>query len=132
MTRSALLIAVLCTGLLVAVSGCTPTILGPTSPSHYRVQLPATSQIQRHQSLTVTVRVTDTKGRPVDDVPVHFRLPAAWSARATITPPTATTIAGVATATVQSRASGHIPLHVQVEDVSAFVDITVLGDTPRF
>lgn len=132
MTRSALLIAVLCTGLLVVVSGCMPTIIGPTSPSHYHVRLPAASQIQRHQPLTVTVRVTDTQGYPVDDVQVHFRLPASWAALATITPPTAITIAGVASATLQARAAGRMALHVQVEDVSALVDITILGDAPRF
>jgi hypothetical protein len=109
-----------------------PTIMGPTSPSLYRVQLPASSQIQRYQSLTLTVRVTDAQGHAVDDVAVHFRLPAAWSTLATITPPTATTIAGVATTTIRARASGRLALHVQVENVSRLVDITVLGDTPRF
>ncbi len=132
MTRSAFLISVLYTSILVIVLGCTPTILGPTSPSRYRVQLPVRSQIQRNRSLTLTVHVTDTQGQPVDDVEVHFRLPDAWSARATVTPPTAVTIDGAATATFQARVHGRVALQVQVEDVSALIDITILGDTPRF
>jgi hypothetical protein len=117
-----------CAGL----SGCTPTMLGPTTPSGYRVTLPAASQTLRMQSLPLTVQVSDAAGKLVDDVPVHFRLPADWASRAVITPPSVVTQQGQATATFRARTTGQIMVEITVEDHTALVPIAVVGDTPRF
>ena len=117
---------------LVAASGCRPTVVGPTRPSGYRVTLPETSQAMRLQPLTLTVRVTDASGAPVDDVPVHFRIPPQWVAVAEITPPTVTTRQGQAAATFRARTAGHMAVEVTVEDLTYAIPITVPGDTPRF
>jgi hypothetical protein len=117
---------------LVAASGCRPTVLGPTRTSGYRVTLPETSQTLRLQPLTLTVRVTDASGAPVDDVPVHFRIPPQWATVADITPPTVTTRQGQATATFRARTAGHMAVEVTVEELTHAVPMIVLGDTPRF
>lgn len=117
-----------CAGL----SGCAPTMLGPTTPSGYLITLPEASQTLRMQSLPLTVQVSDAAGKLVDDVPVHFRLPADWASRAVITPPTVVTQQGQATATLRARTTGQIMVEITVEDRTAMVPIAVVGDTPRF
>jgi hypothetical protein len=119
-----------CWGLIV--SGCGPTLLGPTVPSGYRIHLPKASQTLRGQPIALTVRVTDAAGKPVDDVPVHFRLPDPWMAVAQVDPPIVNTLHGDATTTFRARTEGQMTVHIQVEDLSATVAVVVLGDTPRF
>jgi hypothetical protein len=106
--------------------------VGPTQPSGYRVTLPETSQTLRLQPLTLTVRVTDASGAPVDDVPVHFRIPPQWATVAEIIPPTVTTRQGQAAATFRARTPGYMTVEVMVEDLTYAIPMTVLGDTPRF
>ena len=114
------------------LGSCQPTVLGPTSPSGYRIVLPETSQALRLHPLALTVRVTDAAGRPVDDVPVRFHVPEAWATRAQVDPPTVATRQGEATTTFQARAIGQVMVQVTVEDRTLDVPITVLGETPRF
>ena len=57
---------------------CQPTVLGPTTPSGYRIVLPQASQALRSHPLALTVRISDAAGKPVDEVLVHFRVPDAW------------------------------------------------------
>jgi Bacterial Ig-like domain (group 1) len=117
---------------LFAVAGCRPTIIGPTQPSGYRLTLPETSQTLRLQPLTLTVHVTDVSGTPVDDVPVHFRIPPDWEKAAEISPPTVTTQQGQASATFRARTAGYVVVEVTVEDLTQAIRIAVLGDSPRF
>jgi hypothetical protein len=117
---------------LLATGGCRPTIIGPTQPSGYRLTLPETSQTLRLQPLTLTVHVTDASERPVDDVPVHFRVLPRWATVAEISPPTVTTRQGQASATFRARTAGDIVIEVTVEDLTQAIRIAVLGDTPRF
>lgn len=115
-----------------ALSGCAPTVLGPTTPSGYRVTLPEASQTLRMQSLPLTVRVRDADGKLVDDVPVHFRLPADWTSKAVLSPPTVVTQQGQATATLRARTTGQLMVEITVEDHVTLVPITVVGEAPRF
>ena len=103
---------------LLATGGCRPTIIGPTQPSGYRLTLPETSQTLRLQPLTLTVHVTDASERPVDDVPVHFRVLPRWATVAEISPPTVTTRQGQASATFRARTAGDIVIEVTVEDLT--------------
>ena len=112
--------------------GCQPTVLGPTMPSGYRVVLPDASQTLRSHPLALTVRVSDTAGQPADEVLVHFRIPDAWATRAQVDPPTVATRQGQATTTFRARVSGQLMVQITVEDRTADIPITVLGDTPRF
>jgi hypothetical protein len=84
------------------------------------------------QPLTLTVRVTDVSGTPVDDVPVHFRIPPDLQRIAEISPPTVTTRQGQASATFRARTAGYVVVEVTVEDLTQAVRIAVLGDSPRF
>lgn len=128
-TTMASLVLVCC---LLTVSSCRPTAVGPTRPSGYRIMLPEASQTVRLRSLTLTVRITDAHGTPIDDVPVHFRIPQAWAAVADVTPPVVVTQHGQASAAFRARAAGQMEVEVSVEDRTETVRIAVLGETPRF
>jgi hypothetical protein len=118
-------------GLLV-LSGCRPTMLGPTQPSGYRVRLPEASQALRFHPLVLTVQVTDANGQPLEDVPVHFQIPPAWTTVADVNPASVTTQQGQASTTFRARTAGQMAVDITVEDRTDTVRITVLGDTPRF
>jgi hypothetical protein len=114
------------------LESCQPTVLGPTTPSGYRIELPEASQALRSHPLALTVRVSDMAGQPVDEILVHFRVPDAWATRAQVDPPTVATRQGQATTTFRARASGQLMVQITVEDRTANIPITVVGDTPRF
>jgi len=116
----------------IMLSGCRPTVLGPTQPSGYRVLLPEASQALRLHPLVLTVHVMDANGSPVDDVPVHFRVPQTWTAVADVTPPIVNTQQGQASATFRAHTAGQMAVEITVEDRTDTVSITVLGQTPRF
>ena len=132
--------SVLCRGIVplllivwsLMLESCRPTVLGPTTPSGYRIELPEASQALRSHPLPLTVRVSDTAGKPVDEVLVHFRVPDAWATRAQVDPPTVATRQGQATTTFRARALGQLMVQITVEDRTANIPITVVGDTPRF
>jgi hypothetical protein len=63
---------------------------------------------------------------------VHFRIPQTWATVAEVTPPIVITQRGQATATFRARTAGQMAVEVSVEDLTAPVQIAVLGDTPRF
>jgi hypothetical protein len=114
------------------LGSCQPTVLGPTVPSGYRIVLPDASQTLRTYPLALTVHVRDTAGQPVDEVLVHFHIPDAWAGRAQVDPPTVATRQGQATTTFRARTAGQMMVQITVEDRTADIPITVLGDTPRF
>ena len=116
----------------LVLGSCQPTVLGPTTPSGYRIVLPQASQALRSHPLALTVRISDAVGKPVDEVLVHFRVPDAWAGRAQVEPPTVATRQGQATTTFRARAPGQLMVQITVEDRTADIPITVLGDTPRF
>jgi hypothetical protein len=82
--------------------------------------------------LTLTVRVSDAAGQPVDEVPVHFHIPETWATVAEVQPPTVLTQQGQATATFRARTAGQMAVQITVEDRTDVVPIAVLGETPRF
>ena len=114
------------------LGSCQPTVLRPTTPSGYRIELPEASQALRSHPLALTVRVSDTEGKPVDEVLVYFRVPDAWATRAQVDPPTVATRQGQATTTFRGRVAGQVMVQITVEDRTVDVPVTVLGDTPRF
>ena len=116
----------------VVLGSCQPTVLGPTTPSGYRVVLPEASQAVRSHPLALTVRISDAAGKPVDEVLVRFHIPETWAARAQVDPPTVATRQGQATTTFRARAAGQMVLQITVEDRTADIPITVVGDAPRF
>lgn len=124
---------VLCTVCVsLLLSGCQPTVLGPTAPSGYRIIVPEASQMLRQHPLPLTVRVQDASGAPVDEVAVEFQLPEAWASRAQLDPPRVVTRQGQATTTLRARTAGQLMVQISVEDRTVTVPITVLGDSPRF
>ena len=130
-SRARVLLLLLGWGVL-PLSGCQPTVIGPTTPSGYRIILPEASQALRLHPLVLTVRVTDAHGRMVDDVPVQFHIPPAWAAMADVTPASVTTQQGQASTTFHARTAGQMAVEITVEDRTDTVRINVLGETPRF
>ena len=124
--------AVLVIGWVLLLGSCHPTVLGPTTPSGYRVVLPEASQALRSHPLALTVRVTDVAGQPVDDVLVHFHVPETWAKLVQVDPPTVATRQGQATTTFRARTAGQMLVQITIEDRTVDVPITVLGETPRF
>jgi hypothetical protein len=116
----------------LVLGSCQPTVMGPTTPSGYRVVLPDASQTLLSHPLALTVRVSDTAGKPVDEVLVQFRIPDAWATRARVDPPTVATRQGQATTTFRARGPGQLMVHITVEDRTANIPITVVGETPHF
>lgn len=114
------------------LTACQPTVVGPTQPSGYRLIIPPTLQMNRWQSLPLSVRVTDANGTPVDDVPVSFRLALPYTAMAELDPLTVHTQDGKATTTLRAKAAGYIMVDVTVEDITETIYITIVGETPRF
>src|SRR6266704_3394907 len=92
----------------LVLGSCQPTVLGPTTPSGYRLVVPEASQTVRSHPLTLTVRVSDTAGKPVDEVLVHFHIPEAWASRAQVDPPIVATRQGQATTTFRARTAGQM------------------------
>jgi hypothetical protein len=130
--RSRGVMLLLCMVCGLALGNCQPTVLGPTVPSGYRIELPGASQALRSHPLALTVRVSDTAGKPVDEVLVHFRVPDAWATRAQVDPPTVATRQGQATTTFRARATGQLMVQITVEDRTVDIPITVVGETPQF
>jgi hypothetical protein len=130
--RSRGVMLLLCMVCGLALGNCQPTVLGPTMPSGYRIELPGASQALRSHPLALTVRVSDTAGKPVDEVLVHFRVPDAWATRAQVDPPTVATRQGQATTTFRARATGQLMVQITVEDRTVDIPITVVGETPQF
>ena len=125
-------LAVLVVGWGLLLGSCHPTVLGPTTPSGYRVEVPEASQALRLQPLPLTVRVSDAAGQPVDDILVHFHVPETWANYAQVDPPIVATRQGQAITTFWARRAGQLMVQITVEDRTVEVPITVLGDTPRF
>lgn len=125
-------VALLLVGGSFVLGSCQPTVLGPTTPSGYRVVLPEASQTVRSHPLALTVRVSDPAGKPVDEVLVHFHIPEAWAARAQVDPPTVATRQGQATTTFRARVAGQMVVQITVEDRTVDIPITVVGEAPRF
>lgn len=124
--------AILVVGCGLLLGSCHPTVLGPTTPSGYRVVPPETSQALLMHPLVLTVRVSDARGQPVDEALVHFHVPETWAGRAQVDPPTVATRQGQATTTFRARTAGQLVVQITVEDRTVDVPITVLGETPRF
>jgi hypothetical protein len=117
---------------VLVLGSCQPTVLGPTTPSGYRLVLPEASQTIRSHPLLLTVRVSDAAGQPVDEVLVHFYIPESWATRAQVDPPIVATRQGQATTTFRARAAGQLMVQITVEDRTVNIPITVVGETPRF
>lgn len=126
------IVPLLCLVWGLVLGSCQATVMGPTMPSGYRIELPGASQALHSHPLALTVRVSDTAGKPVDEVLVYFRVPDAWATRAQVDPPTVATRQGQATTTFRARATGQLMVQITVEDRTADIPITVVGETPHF
>jgi hypothetical protein len=131
-------IALLALSLLVGGIACAPTFTGPTAPSGYRFSLqayPTPIRLPSHLSFadpqrfptesTLTVKVQNAQGQPVDGVPVIFHLPADWSAHASLIPQRAITQNGEAAAVFQATTTGAVRVTAQIENQTQAVFIHI-------
>jgi hypothetical protein len=122
---------------MVGGIACAPTLTEPTAPSGYRFSLlayPSPIQLPTHGSFstgasptesTLTVKVQNAQGQPVDGVAVLFSLPSDWTASASLTPPRVLTQNGKAEAVFQATTTGAVKVTAQVENQTreAFIHI---------
>jgi hypothetical protein len=133
-----LAITLLNLSLMVGGIACAPTFTGPTVPSSYRFSLQAyPSQIwipnhltfddpQRFPSeSTLTVKVQNAQGQPVDGVAVIFSLPSGWNAYASLIPPRVITQNGKAEAVFRATTTGAVAVTAQVESQTQDVFIHI-------
>jgi hypothetical protein len=123
---------------MVGGIACAPTFTGPTAPSGYRFSLlayPSPIQLPTHLSFadpqgfptesTLTVKVQNAQGQPVDGVPVIFSLPSDWTAYASLTPQRVNTQNGEAEAVFQATTTGAVKVTAQVENQTREVFIII-------
>jgi hypothetical protein len=123
---------------MVGGIACAPTFTGPTAPSGYQFSLlayPSTIQLPSHLSVadpqgyptesTLTVKVRNAQGQPVDGVPVSFSLPSDWNAYASLIPQRVLTQNGVAEAILQATTSGAVKVTAQVENQTREVFVSI-------
>jgi len=124
-----LTITLLALSPMVGGIACTPTFTGPTAPSGYRFSLqdyPSPIWLPSHLSSadpqgfptesTLTVKVRNAQGQPVDGVPVIFSLPSDWNAYASLVPQRVITQNGKAEAVFQATTTGAVKVTAQVEN----------------
>jgi hypothetical protein len=125
----------LCLVVMSAGLGCAPKLVGPTNPSGYFFALQASdaqlwlgsrpdSRIDP-SSATLTVRVQNAQGQPVDGVPVTFHVDGKGDQNTWLMPPQATTEHGNALTLFQPKAVGVYRVRAQVEQYSQETEIYV-------
>jgi hypothetical protein len=137
-----LTITLLGLSLMVGGIACAPTFTGPTVPSGYRFSLqayPSSIWLPNHLSFgdpqrfpsqsTLTVKVQNAQGQPVDGVPVIFSLPSGWNAYASLIPQRIITQNGKAEAVFQATTTGAVAVTAQVENQTQEVFIHI-NDPP--
>ena len=139
MVRRIILVLV-CLGLACGGVACAPPRVGPTAGSGYVFSVQVSDSIvwlgpvdqaaaaRFPQVAAVLVRVQDTQGRPVDDVPVTFELEPGWATSAALAPSATRTRGGMARALVsEPRTTGVVRIMVRVDGTTAQVRLTVLS-----
>jgi Bacterial Ig-like domain (group 1) len=133
-----LAITLLNLSLMVGGIACAPTFTGPTDPSGYRFSLqayPSPIWLPNHLSFgdpqrfpsqsTLTVKVQNAQGQPVDGVPVIFSLPSGWNTYASLVPQRVITQNGKAEAVFQATTTGAVEVTAQVENQTQAVFIHI-------
>jgi hypothetical protein len=123
---------------MVGGIACAPTLSEPTDPSGYRFSLqayPSPIQLPTHQTFadpqrnptesTLTVKVQNAQGQPVDGVPVSLSLPPDWTASASLTPPRVVTQNGKAETVFRAQTSGAVEVTAQVENQTREVFVII-------
>jgi len=67
----------------------------------------------------------DAQGQKANGVIVRFQVAPAWADQASMVPAEVTTRAGQAKVTFQGKTTGHVPVRVQVENLSYDTTIDV-------
>ena len=131
-------LVLMCLALLSGGTACTPKLVGPTPSAGYSFSLEVSDPIiwmgagllgkgpQLPRSSTLTVRVQDAQGRPVDGVPVTFQLEPEWAESITLTPSQTSTRGGIAQAILsESQTTGVVHVMARVDNVTAQSRLTV-------
>ena len=71
------------------------------------------------------MRVQDTRGQPVDGVPVTFEVEPQWAQYASVSPSQGTTRGGVARTILEARLTGVVRVTARVDSTTAQATIVV-------
>jgi len=131
-------LVLMCLALLSGGTACAPKLVGPTPSAGYSFSLEVSDPIiwmgagllgkgpQLPRFSTLTVRVQDAQGRPVDGVPVTFELEPEWAESITLTPSQTSTRGGIAQAILsESQTTGVVHVMARVDNMTAQARLTV-------
>jgi hypothetical protein len=131
-------LVLMCLALLSGGTACTPKLVGPTPSAGYSFSVEVSDSIiwmgagllgkgpQLPRSSTLTVRVQDAQGRPVDGVPVTFELEPEWAESIMLTPSQTSTHGGIAQAILsESQTTGVVRVMARVDNMTAQARLTV-------
>ena len=131
-------LVLMCLALLSGGTACAPKLVGPTPSAGYSFSLEVSDPIiwmgagllgkgpQLPRSSTLTVRVQDAQGRPVDGVPVTFEVEPDWVGRIALAPSQTSTRNGLARAIVSDpKTTGVVRVMARVDTITAQARLTV-------
>ena len=131
-------LVLMCLALLSGGTACAPKLVGPTPSAGYSFSVEVSDSIiwmgagllgkgpQLPRSSTLTVRVQDAQGRPVDGVPVMFEVEPGWARSLSLDPSQTNTRGGIARATLsEPLTTGVVHVMARVDNMTAQARLTV-------
>jgi len=120
-------------GLALALVVClgAPGLVPDASAAQFNVALQAPNELLQYQNAEVVAVVTDSQGRPVNGIPVEFRVAPGWENSVALSPQSANTQNGEARIAFRSDMTGVVYMTARAGDASATTHITVSGSGSR-
>jgi hypothetical protein len=123
-----------CTGWIVGLALVLAAFLGTPSfaqdtkaPGPYHVSLLTPELITQFEQVELTATVTDSQGRPVNEVPVVFSVESDWQANAKVLPRRVLTQNGIASTYFRSNMPGEVTVTAQAGGAYDSDEIAVTG-----
>ena len=104
-----------------------PGLVPDARAAQYNVSLQAPDELLQYQNAEVVAIVTDSQGRPVNGIPVEFRVAPGWENNVALTPQSISTQNGQARVVFRSDMTGVVYMTAQAGDATATTHITVSG-----
>jgi hypothetical protein len=108
-----------------------PGLVPDARAAQYNVSLQAPDELLQYQNAEVVAIVTDSQGRPVNGIPVEFRVAPGWENNVALTPQSISTQNGQARVVFRSDMTGVVYMTAQAGDATATTHITVSGSGSR-
>lgn len=121
-------LAGLCLGLVGLVLAAPVQAQDTRSQEGYQISLrPLSEPVEQHEKYLLTAKVEDSQGRPVNGVPVTFRIQPDWQQVASVSPQQVMAKDGEAQAIFYSGMTGNVQVTAQAGGAQDTATITVSG-----